>query len=56
MWQTPFYRVYQQTMRLAEYFLGIKEPETLIGEGALLKSPEILKGQGLSRPLVVTDN
>ena len=56
MWQTPFYRCYQQTMRLAEYFLGIKEPETLIGEGSLKKAPELLKGQGLSRPLVVTDN
>ena len=56
MWQTPFYRCYQQIMRLAEYFLGIKEPETLIGEGSLKKAPELLKGQGLSRPLVVTDN
>lgn len=56
MWQTPFYRIYQQTMRLAEYFLGIKEPKTLIGEGSLKKAPEVLKEKGLSRPLVVTDN
>ena len=56
MWQTPFYRIYQQTMRLAEYFLGIKEPETISGEGSLKKIPEILKEKGLTRPLVVTDN
>ena len=56
MWQTPFYRIYQQTMRLAEYFLGIKEPKTLTGEGSLKKAPIILKEKGLSKPLVVTDN
>ena len=56
MWQTPFYRCYQQTMRLAEYFLGIKEPLTIEGEGALLKAPSLLKGIRLSKPLIVTDN
>ena len=56
MWQTPFYRCYQQTMRLAEYFLGIKEPLTIEGEGALLKVPSLLKGVKLYRPIVVTDN
>lgn len=56
MWQTPFYRIYQQTMRLAEYFLGIKEPLTIEGEGALLKAPSLLKGIKLSKPLIVTDN
>ena len=56
MWQTPFYRIYQQTMRLAEYFLGIKEPKVVEGEGSLKKAPSLLKEKGLSRPLVVTDN
>ena len=56
MWQTPFYRCYQFTMRVASYLLGIKEPKTLIGEGSLKKAPEVLKEKGLSRPLVVTDN
>ena len=56
MWQTPFYRCYQQTMRLAEYFLGIKEPLTIEGEGALLKTPSLLKGIKLNKPLIVTDN
>ena len=56
MWQTPFYRIYQQTIRLAEYFLGINEPKTISGEGSLKKVPEVLKEKGLSKPLVVTDN
>ena len=56
MWQTPFYRLYQQTMRLAEYFLGIKEPETITGEGSITRAPDVLNERGLSKPLVVTDN
>ena len=56
MWQTPFYRSYQFVMRAASYVLGIKEPKTIIGEGSLKKAPDLLKEQGLSRPLVVTDN
>ena len=56
MWQTPFYRCYQQTMRLAEYFLCIKEPETISGEGSIKRAPDVLNENGLSRPLVVTDN
>ena len=56
MWQTPFYRIYQQVMRCAEYFLGIKEPKTISGENSLLKVPEVLEEKKLSRPLVVTDN
>ena len=56
MWQTPFYRIYQQTIRLAEYFLGINEPKTISGEGSLKKATEVLKEKGLSKPLVVTDN
>ena len=56
MWQTPCYRLYQQTMRLAEYFLGIKEPKTIVGENSLKKVPEILSEKELKKPLVVTDN
>ncbi len=56
MWQTPFYRCYQITMRMASYLLGIKEPKTIVGEGSFKKAPEVLKEKGLSRPLVVTDN
>ena len=54
--KTLFYRIYQQGLRLASYFLGIKEPETISGENSLLKVPSLLKEKGLSHPLVVTDN
>ena len=56
MWQTPFYRCYQFILKVSSYFLGIKEPKTIVGENSLLKAPEVLKEKGLSRPLVVTDN
>ena len=56
MWQTPFYRAYQFIMRLASYFLGIKSPETISGEGSLTKASDILQQNELSKPLIVTDN
>lgn len=43
-------------MRLASYFLGIKEPKVIEGENSLNKIPNLLKEKGLSKPLVVTDN
>ena len=56
MIQTPFYRLFQFTMRLASYLLGIKEPKVIEGENSLLKIPTLLKEKGLGKPLVVTDN
>ena len=56
MIQTPFYRLFQFTMRLAAYLLGIKEPKVIEGENSLLKIPTLLKEKGLVKPLVVTDN
>ncbi len=55
MIQTPFYRLYQFTFRLASYFLGIKEPKVIEGEGSLKKIPSLLKEKGLKKPLIVTD-
>ena len=43
-------------MRLASYFLGIKSPETISGEGSLTKASDILQQNELSKPLIVTDN
>ena len=43
-------------MRLASYFLGIKSPETISGEGSLTKASDILQQNELSNPLIVTDN
>lgn len=51
-----FYRTYQQTLRLASYFLGIKSPKTIEEVNGLTKAPLLLKEKGLSKPLVVTDN
>ena len=53
---TVFYRIYQQSLRLASYFLGIKEPKVISGENSLTKAPLLLKEKGLSHPLVVTDS
>ena len=55
MIQTPFYRLYQLTFRLASYFLGIKEPKVIEGENSLKKIPSLLKENSLTKPLVVTD-
>ena len=55
MIQTPFYRLYQYTFYLAEFFLGIKEPKTISGPGALLNIPNLLKENNLNKPLIVTD-
>ena len=56
MIKTPFYRLFQITMKLAAYFLGIKEPKIIEGENSLQKAPNLLKEKGLSKPLIVTDN
>lgn len=56
MLKNLYYRTYQFILRLASYFLGIKEPKTIEGEGSLLKIPELLLEKGFSSPLVVTDN
>ena len=56
MLRTPLYRIFQFTMRLASYFLGIKEPHIIEGENSLIKIPNLLKEKGLNKPLVVTDN
>lgn len=55
MIKAPLYRIYQQVLRLASYFLGIKEPEVISGEDSLNKIPDLLSKNNLSKPLVVTD-
>ena len=49
------YRIYQQILRLASYFLGIKSPKTISGPGSISKSINIIKEKGLNKPLIVTD-
>ena len=55
MIQTPFYRIYQFTLKLAAYFLGIHEPKTINEVDAILKAGDILIERGYKHPLVVTD-
>lgn len=55
MIKTLFYRIYQQSFRIAAYFLGIKSPKLYEGAGSLLRTPNLLKEKGFSKPLIVTD-
>ena len=57
MWQVKkaFYRVYQQTFRVAMCIFDWSEPTLLEGPGAIRKLPEFIKSKGLSKVLVVTD-
>ena len=55
MIQTPFYRTYQFTLKVAANFLGIHEPKTVNEVDAILKAGDILIEKGYKHPLVVTD-
>lgn len=51
-----YYRSYQFVLRIASYFLGIKEPKLISGVDSISEIPSLLKNKNLSRPLLVTDN
>lgn len=57
MWQVKkaFYRVYQQTFRVAMCIFDWSEPTLLEGPGAIRKLPEFIKSKGLNKVLIVTD-
>ena len=57
MWQLKkaFFRVYQQTFRVAMCVFDWSEPTLLEGPGAIKKLPEFIKSKGLDKVLVVTD-
>ena len=57
MWQVKkaFYRVYQQTFRVAMCIFDWSEPTLLEGPGAIRKLPEFIKNKGLKKVLIVTD-
>ncbi|MGN0485862.1 MAG: iron-containing alcohol dehydrogenase [Acutalibacteraceae bacterium] len=57
MWQVKkaFYRVFQQTFKIAMYAFDWSEPETLEGPGAIKRLPALIKSKGLSNVLIVTD-
>ncbi|MCR4911226.1 MAG: iron-containing alcohol dehydrogenase [Bacilli bacterium] len=49
------YRIYQKVLKLAMNFMDWSEPKLFEGEGAVLRLPEIIKGMGINKILVVTD-
>ena len=57
MWQVKkaFFRVYQQTFRVAMCVFDWSEPTLLEGPGAIKKLPAFIKSKGLNKVLVVTD-
>ena len=57
MWQVKkaFFRVYQQTFRVAMCVFDWSEPTLLEGPGSIRKLPEFIKSKGLKKVLVVTD-
>lgn len=48
-------RIYQFVFRVFSFFLNWRKPKLLSGSGAVLDLPSLIKKQGLSCPLVVTD-
>ena len=49
-------RVFQAVMKIGNYFMGYRTPQTIEGPGSLKKLPADLKAKGVNDILVVTDN
>ena len=50
-----FYRLYQQTLRLASYFMKFPEPKLFVNHDSSKEVLNILKIENLNKPLIVTD-
>lgn len=48
-------RVYQFGFRIAARFLKWRKPKLLSGSGSLLDLPELIKNEGKTKVLIVTD-
>ena len=48
-------RVFQYVMKIGNYFMGYRTPETIEGPGSLKKLPKELKDKNINDVLVVTD-
>lgn len=55
MIQTPFYRIYQFTLKIAANFLGIHEPHTYKDVNIMHDMPNLIKEFNKKKPLIVTD-
>lgn len=49
-------RIFQFGMKIANYFIGYRTPETIEGAGSILMLPKFVKEKGVSKALLVTDN
>ncbi len=48
-------RTFQRVMGLGNYFLPWRQPELLMGQGAVRQLPALIKSKGIDKVLVVTD-
>ena len=48
-------RGFQAVMKVGMLFLPLPVPQTLKGEGALVKLPSVIRKRGISNVLVITD-
>lgn len=49
-------RTFQLGMKIANYFIGYRTPETITGAGVITSLPKIIKDKGINKVLLVTDN
>ena len=49
-------RTFQAGMKIANYFIGYRTPDTIQGAGSVLKLPKIVKEKGVKKVLIVTQS
>ena len=54
--KTAYCRIFQYVMKVGNYFLPFRIPETLRGAGCVRRLPEELRKKGVRRVLLVTDS
>ena len=52
MWKV-YCRVFQAVMKIGNYFMGYRTPETLEGPGSVKQLPEVIEAQGVDKVLIV---
>ena len=56
MLKTVYCRVFQAVMKVGNYFMGYRTPDYIEGAGCIKQLPAIVKGKGIKKVLLVTDN
>ena len=49
-------RLFQAVMKIANYFLGYRTPETIVGQGSVLTLPKIVKDKGVKKVFIATND